>query len=371
MKELQSVKESLTIEQVYELVNNFGGNPVFKSFGLVADTICHNLPGEGSQKLYYYENTHLFSCFTGCQDRFDIIELTCKVFKVQRNIDLGISAALDYITNYFGIAREQKSEFESLDNEDVKIFQKYARRAEHKQIIGQEIKYDPYDDSILQRFSYIPIVPWLKEGISQEVMSEAMIGYYPGGEQITIPHFDYNGNFIGLRGRSLITSEAEKYGKYRPLKINGQLYNHAIGGNLYNLDKVKDNIARTGIALVFESEKSALKYRSAVGAEDDISVACCGSTLSNRQYDLLKKFGAKEIVLCFDKDYIDRTSEEFKKVKKRLVKQAKTFGNNVTISIVVDREDLLGYKDSPIDKGLDVFLKLFKTRIIYGWAFSY
>ena len=371
MEELQRVKESLTIEQIYELVNNFGGNPVFKSFGLVADTICHNLPGEGSQKLYYYQNTQLFSCFTGCQDRFDIVELTCKVFKVQRNIDLGISAALDYITNYFGITREQKNEFETLDNADAKIFQKYAGRANHKSIKGREIIYEPYDDSILNRFSYIPIVPWLKEGISQEVMNEARIGYYPGGEQITIPHYDYNGRFIGLRGRSLIIPEAEKYGKYRPLRINGILYNHAIGGNLYNLDKSKENIKRAGRALVFESEKSVLKYRTAVGACNDISVACCGSTLSNRQYELLKKFGAKEIVLCFDKDFTDKTSEEFKKVKKKLIKQAKIFGNEITISIVFDRNDLLGYKDSPIDCGLDTFLKLFQTRIVYGWAFSH
>ena len=77
------------------------------------------------------------------------------------------------------------------------------------------------------------------------------------------------------------------------------------------------------------------------------------------------------ILVLPDKDFTDKTSEEFKKVKKKLVKQAKTFGNEITISIVFDRNDLLGYKDSPIDCGLDTFLKLFQTRIVYGWAFSH
>ena len=80
---------------------------------------------------------------------------------------------------------------------------------------------------------------------------------------------------------------------------------------------------------------------------------------------IIEKYG------YFDKDFTDKTSEEFKKVKKKLVKQAKTFGNEITISIVFDRNDLLGYKDSPIDCGLDTFLKLFQTRIVYGWAFSH
>lgn len=371
MEQLQKIKESLTIEQIYELVNNFGGNPVITSFGLTADTICHNLPGEGSHKLYYYQNTQLFSCFTGCQDRFDIIELTCKVFKIQKNVDLGITNALNYILDYFNIAREERNEESSFNSEDSKAFLKYRERAAHKRIKGREIEYKAYDENILSHFAYIPILPWIREGISLEVMKEAKIGYYPGEEQITIPHYDYSGNFIGLRGRSLITEEAERYGKYRPLRINGQLYNHAVGGNLYNLNNSKENIKRTGMALVFESEKSALKYRTAVGADNDISVACCGSTLSNRQYELLRKFGVKEIVLCFDKDFKEHTGEEFNKVKKKLKKQAKTFGNNVTISIVFDRENILGYKESPIDEGLEKFLQLFQSRIIYGWAFSY
>lgn len=362
MYDIQKLKDSLTTENIYELLNNFGGNPEFKSFGIVADTICHNPSGEGSHKLYFYENSSLFSCFTNC-DRFDVIELVQKVFYQQKQVKLSITAAIDYLISYFNIEQDRPV-ITLLDNEDNKIFQKYNLRMEKKEVIGQEIKYQPYDTSILDKFIYLPIQPWLKEGISQQVLQDARIGYYPGGEQITIPHYDYKGNFIGLRGRSLITTEAEKYGKYRPLYINGQLYNHAIGGNLYNLNNTKENISKTHMAIVFESEKSTLKYRTAVGSHNDISVASCGSVLTNRQYELLKSFGATEIILCFDKDFTDRTGDDFKRVQKRLIKQAKAFGNEVLVSIVFDKQDLLDYKDSPIDKGIEVFNELYKDRII-------
>ena len=44
-----------------------------------ARTICHNHLGEGSRKLYYYDNTKLFQCYTDCAGSFDIYELICKV----------------------------------------------------------------------------------------------------------------------------------------------------------------------------------------------------------------------------------------------------------------------------------------------------
>lgn len=78
-----------------------------------------------------------------------------------------------------------------------------------------------YDKSILNNLNYnLRIKPWLDEGITQEVIEHAQIGYYLGGDQISIPHFDIDGNFIGLRGRSLCQEDCDKYGKYRPLIIN-------------------------------------------------------------------------------------------------------------------------------------------------------
>ena len=84
-----------------------------------------------------------------------------------------------------------------------------------------------YDRSILEKFSYPRILRWEKEGISKEVSRRNLIGYYPGGEQITIPHFDENSRLIGIRGRTLGEEDAERYGKYRPY-VNGFIYIHCM-----------------------------------------------------------------------------------------------------------------------------------------------
>ena len=50
------VREALSEDNLFELVEKWGGNPERTSFGFISDTICHNPPGEGSKKLYWYRN---------------------------------------------------------------------------------------------------------------------------------------------------------------------------------------------------------------------------------------------------------------------------------------------------------------------------
>ena len=69
------IKNNLTLDNIFELLNIWGGNPEYSEFGILSETICHNEPGVGSKKLYYYSNSQLFKCYTGCDDIFDIFEL--------------------------------------------------------------------------------------------------------------------------------------------------------------------------------------------------------------------------------------------------------------------------------------------------------
>ena len=50
------VREKLTLNDIYELLTEWGGEPEWTSWGILCSTICHNPPGEGSRKLYYYKN---------------------------------------------------------------------------------------------------------------------------------------------------------------------------------------------------------------------------------------------------------------------------------------------------------------------------
>ena len=58
-------------------------------------------------------------------------------------------------------------------------------------------------------------------------------------------------------------------------------------------------------------EKSCLKYQSYFGLENDISVACCGSSVSAYQIQLLIEAGAEEIIIAFDRQFKEIGDNEF------------------------------------------------------------
>jgi len=194
-------------------------------------------------------------------------------------------------------------------------------------------------------------------------MKLGLIGYYAGDNQITIPHFDANNRFIGLRGRTLSIEDAERWGKYRPIRVGKDWYNHPLGMNLYGLNWTKENIATFGKAIIYESEKSVLKHFSLM-PESNISVACCGSNITAHQVQLLLDAGAKEIIIAFDRQFQKIGDEEYNRLKNNLTKIHNKYKNYATISFIFDKKMITGYKDSPIDCGKDKFLQLFKERVI-------
>lgn len=110
-------------------------------------------------------------------------------------------------------------------------------------------------------------------------------------------------------------------------------------------------------------EKSCLLYASYFGFNNDISVACCGSSLIQYQVKLLLDLGVEEIIICFDKQFKEPNDDEFKKLVKNLKNINKKYSQFVKISFLFDKWNLIGYKDSPIDCGKDIFLELFKKRV--------
>lgn len=358
------IKETLTVENIFELLVDLGGDPEYSSFGILCSTICHNPPGEGSRKLYFYDNSNLFRCYTGCDSYFDIFELIIKVAKIQWDQEFDLNDAVRWVAQRFGISGSEVEEDEFKTLEDWKILANYDR-IQDIEVKDKNIILKEYDDDILKRFNYsVRIGPWLEEGITQNALDQGMIGFYPGGDQITIPHFDKDGRFIGLRGRTLCKEEGEKYGKYRPLKVNGKLYNHPLGMNLYNFNNSKDNIRLMKKVIIFEGEKSCLLYQSYFGLENDISVACCGSSVSTQQMQQLINNGAEEIIIAFDRQFKEISDEEFNHLKRNLLKLRTKYKNYATISFIFDKKMITGYKDSPIDCGPQVFLQLFKERIV-------
>lgn len=169
-----------------------------------------------------------------------------------------------------------------------------------------------------------------------------------------------------MRGRVLVKDEAERYGKYRPVTINKTIYSHSLGMNLYGINWNKNNISLMQKAIVVEGEKSVLQYASYFGWENNICVACCGSSFSNHQCELLLRLGVREIIIAFDRQFQinNKTDIEFIHLKNNLLKIKEKYGKYVNISFIFDKNKITDYKDSPLDKGKDIFLKLFQERIV-------
>lgn len=362
----EKLKAALTADDYFELLAEFGGEPQRKSFGIISSTICHNPPGVGSRKLYWYNNSGLFHCYTGCDNpSFDIFALVQKVHEIQNNQPLSIGQAIQWVAQWKGYAPDATDKQIGGFSQDWEVFQNYERIKECK-INVNRITLEAYPIDVLYRFNYdVRITPWLKDGITEEVMAFADIGYFPGQECITIPHRDADDRLVGIRGRTLIKEVAELYGKYRPLKINGILYTHPLGLNLYGLNWARENIPRFRKVIVFESEKSVLQYMSYFGTDNTIAVACCGSSISEHQFQLLNDYNPQEIIIAFDKDFEKIGDDVFKKQVKNYTNLQKRFGQYVQLSFIFDKQNnILPLKASPTDVGKDAFLKLFKERII-------
>lgn len=358
------IKEELTLEDIFSIVEEMGGNPSLHGNMLMIDTICHHLPGEGSHKLYYYDNTKLFRCYTECGEYFDIFQLIVKIYQLQYGEEWSLPRAVSYIARRFGFPSLEEDGFQAQTIEDWSLIKGYDRIQEAMTKEKKEVKLKQYDDTILTCMANPIIQPWIDEGITKETLRRYGICYYPKDCQIVIPHWDENGGLIGIRGRTLVKEEGERFGKYRPITVNKTMYNHPLGFALYGLNLNKENISFVKKAIIFEGEKSVMLYDSYFGSENNISVACCGSSISSHQFELLRSLGVQEIIIAFDRQFKDIGDSEFKAHTKSLQKLADKFKNYVTVSCMFDKTGLLGYKQSPIDCGRDTFLELFKNRII-------
>lgn len=349
----ESVKEALELEDIYNLLDYLNAEPQMYGSYIIAKTICHN--GD-THKLYYYENTSLCKCYTGSCGSFDIFEL------VQKVQDLDLNKAIYFVVNFFNLQSKLEETDEDFSVEDWKDFSRHSKLGEI------EVKNDrvqlPQIPNYIEHYPQPRILNWEKEGISYDVCKFMNIKYNPVNGSIIIPHRDSDGRCVGIRQRTLV-QEDEVYGKYRPARFQGQLCNHPLAFNLYGLDVAKDNISSLRTAIIVESEKSVLQYISYFGTKNDICVAVCGSSLSKYQFQLLLDCGIQELVIGFDKDFEDFNSEEYNKVEQKLLKLYNKYSQYVNISFLFDKENnILGYKDSPLDCGKDAFLYLWRNRVI-------
>jgi hypothetical protein len=353
------IKSQIENKKLIELLQELGSSePVYRQEALVFETVCHNCAGEGSHKLYYYPNTNLFRCYTNCGDSFDIFDLVIRQHRL-RGTRLTIGQAIRWVYDRVDQSNMGFQIKEKL-SEDWDILNRYKTIKE--QTIAEKPILREYASEILNKLQFFIIEDWRLEGITIETMGRFGIKYNPISNAVIMPHYDEEDRLVGIRQRAMSKEDEDMYGKYRPAYINGQMYNHPLSYCVYGLSLNKDNISKIKKAIIFEGEKSVMLFDSFFGSDNNIAVACCGSNVSAVHIQNLIDAGAQEIVIAFDKEFRSIGDEGFNSQTRNLKSIYKKYSSKVVISFIFDKEDILEYKDSPIDKGKDSFIHLYKKR---------
>ena len=367
----KAILDSLTKEDIKKIVMSLGsGEPKTDREGnMIFQTICHNLPDENnSYKLYYYHEPNelkgykgrTFHCYSGCSESFGIIELYIRAKRVQGKVMTWYKALYQIAQMTGHLIEGNKTIIDETEESDVtwiKNISKYLNKKEYPVPVLSEI-----NPNVLEIFDYRPHEIWLNDNISREALGRFGIGYWGEHDAITIPHYDINDRLIGLRLRYLDKKDIETIGKYVPAVIQGKTLSHALGNNLYGLNVVQENVRKMRKVMLVEGEKSCLQAYSYFG-EDSFVVACCGSNITKTQIKILQKLEVGEIIIAFDKEYHDPHSFEAEAYYQKLLKKIEPYVLQFKISLVLDTENKLEYKDSPTDKGKEVLLELLENKI--------
>ena len=313
---------------------------------LLMPTVCHNSSvDEASWKLYYYKNTHVFQCYTSCGSQ--------SIFTFLKNYyearDIEYNWYDDILQVILGCANIQTTV--NHDESYRSIRDNYTIKKDRRQL-------PTYSPKILETFvKYYPI-EWLNDGITREAMDKYNILFSPTQNKIIIPHYDAAGGLVGIRGRALNKWEIENIGKYMPVQIENKWYSHPLSLNLYGLNFNKETVKEMKVAYLFESEKSVMQLEAF--DMPNAAAAVCGSKLNKYALDiLLRECHPQEVIICFDQEEEPGKSTYFNK----LYELCQKYEAYVNFSFIYDKEKLLKLKDSPSDRGEEVFRRLLETRV--------
>jgi len=341
---------------------------------LIFRTICH---GGDSPKLYYYSESKTFHCWTNCGT---MSFYTC-IMKIRGLTEKQFYQCLSYVADKVGVQlRKSPYGFGQVEEEKPpesifeynKLNQIREGEEEEEEIAGIQ-KF--YKEDLLKFFDRnIYYQGWIDEGISIETMKRFKIGYYPWEGWVTIPCFDIDNNLIGIRRRALDHYyDGQIYppkDKYKPLEWEGQFYTFPTSKALYGIDVNKEVISRRKTCVLFEGEKSVMKTDSYFG--EFPALAVYGSSISEWQMRELEKLGVINVYLAFDKDYNYANESKYKDTDERAGYLFSKSKRNNTIKklserfetrVIGDVRDRLDTKDSPVDKGKDVFEFLYSKAV--------
>ena len=353
------ILDMITTSDIVQLVSKFGIPETsirYYNNQLIMPTGCHNeIIGTAKHKLYYYEDSKKFHCYTCCGS-MNPFEFVVQAYRT-RGIKYSLSNAAIIIER---IIQERLKDGFAIVTPPSNV-KKEIEEDWHKSLTE-------YNPSIMNCFSrnkkYLKV--WEKEGISFDAMDKFGIKFDMIRNRMVIPIYDDKGVFVGAKVRNFNQEDIENGRKYMPLIHNNEIYTYDKGKILYGLNFNKKNIKNAKRAIIFESEKSTILYESLYVGNKAVSIG--GSNVSIYQIELLKQYKVETVVLALDNDYslLPNENGEYDKyfgLYKMLKEANKLDAKGFNVEIVYDWEQsFLENKDAPIDKGREIWNKLYRNR---------
>lgn len=188
---------------------------------------------------------------------------------------------------------------------------------------------------------------WKKEGISDSSLRKFQVKYDSFSDRLVYPIRNLQGKIVNIGGRTLDPDWKEK-------KLRKYTYFQGWGGGMdiiYGLYENLEDIKDKNRVILFEGCKSVL-LANTYGIHN--TGAILTSHLSPYQMKILAILGCN-VTFALDKDVDIRQDKNIQKLKQY-----------VNVDYLWDKDNLLGEKDAPVDKGKEVFEKLYEHRRLYN-----
>lgn len=215
---------------------------------------------------------------------------------------------------------------------------KSSRKAPASTVLPNDYmeRYEKRDDKL---------AVWEQEGISRESLDKFQVYYDSFSDRLVYPIRNIEGKIVNIGGRTLDPLWKEK-------KQRKYTYFHSWGtmDTIYGLAENMEHILKAHEVILFEGCKSVL-LADTWGIHN--TGAILTSHLNPNQMKILARLGCR-VVFALDKDVRVREDHNISRLKQY-----------VNVEYIWDREDLLDEKDAPVDKGSEVFKKLYDQRLQY------
>ena len=209
-------------------------------------------------------------------------------------------------------------------------------------------KQSVFPDNCMEKFEKREdkLMVWEKEGISRASLDKFQVYYDEFSNRLVYTIKNLDGKIVNIGGRTLDPEWKEK-------KLRKYTYFAGWNGGMnivYGLYENLKEIKNKHEIILFEGCKSVL-------IANTWGIKNCGalltSHLSDAQMKILAKLGCN-VVFALDKEIRVRDDRNIQRLKRY-----------TNIEYIWDRQDLIGEKDSPVDKGFAVFNTLYEQRLKY------